>query len=134
MNFPIDHIGIAVKDLETASLPYQNLGFTAVGQDEFIESQQVMVRTFQTGESLLELLCPTSSESPIAGFLEKRGQGMHHVAFRVENLEAEIARLEIEGAQFISKIPRAGRARTRVVFLKPSWGQGVLMELVEHQS
>ena len=132
MNLPIDHIGIAVNDLELASAPYRALGFEVVGQDEFIESQQVMVRAFQAGGSLLELLAPTSKESPIAGFLEKRGQGMHHVAFRVENLEAEIAGLEQTGAAFISNLPRAGRAGTRVVFLKPSWGQGVLIELVEH--
>ncbi len=132
MNFPIDHIGIAVQDLELGSLPYLALGFETVGHDELVENQQVMVRTFQTGDSLLELLCPTSNDSPIAGFLAKRGQGMHHVAFRVENLEAEIARLELEGAAFISNVPRAGRAGTRVVFLKPSWGQGVLMELVQH--
>jgi methylmalonyl-CoA/ethylmalonyl-CoA epimerase len=134
MNFPIDHIGIAVQDLELASLPYQTLGFAVVGDDEFIQSQQVTVRTFQAGDSLLELLCPTSLDSPIARFLAKQGQGMHHVAFRVKNLEAEIARLEQTGAQFISNVPRAGRAGTRVVFLKPSWGQGVLMELVEHKS
>jgi methylmalonyl-CoA/ethylmalonyl-CoA epimerase len=134
MNFPIDHIGIAVQDLELASLPYQALGFTVTGHDELVESQQVMVRTFQAGDSLLELLCPTSLDSPIAVFLAKRGQGMHHVAFKVINLEVEIARLEQTGAQFISNIPRAGRAGTRVVFLKPSWGQGVLMELVEHKT
>jgi methylmalonyl-CoA/ethylmalonyl-CoA epimerase len=134
MNFPIDHIGIAVQDLELASLPYQALGFTVTGHDELVERQQVMVRTFQAGDSLLELLCPTSLDSPIAVFLAKRGQGMHHVAFKVINLEAEIARLEQTGAQFISNIPRTGRAGTRVVFLKPSWGQGVLMELVEHKS
>jgi methylmalonyl-CoA/ethylmalonyl-CoA epimerase len=134
MNFPIDHIGIAVSDLEIASLPYQTLGFTLIGEDEVIQSQKVTVRTFQADDSLLELLCPTSSDSPIAGFLTKRGQGMHHIAFRVENLETEIARLELEGAAFISNVPRAGRAGTRVVFLKPSWGQGVLMELVEHKT
>jgi methylmalonyl-CoA/ethylmalonyl-CoA epimerase len=134
MNYPIDHIGIAVQDLEITSLPYQALGFTIIGDDEFVESQQVTVRTFQAGDSLLELLCPTSLDSPIAGFLAKRGQGMHHIAFRVENIEAEIARLELEGAAFVSNVPRVGRAGTRVVFLKPSWGQGVLMELVEHKS
>jgi methylmalonyl-CoA/ethylmalonyl-CoA epimerase len=132
MNLPIDHIGVAVNDLEIASVPYRALGFEIVGQDELIQTQQVMVRAFQAGNSLIELLAPTSNKSPIAGFLEKRGQGMHHVAFRVENLEHEVARLELEGAQLISSIPRAGRAGTRVVFLKPSWGQGVLMELVEH--
>ncbi len=134
MNFPIDHIGIAVSNLELASLPYQSLGFTVVGHDELVESQHVMVRAFQAGESLIELLAPTSDESPIAAFLAKRGQGMHHIAFRVENLEVEIARLEQTGAQFISSVPRVGRAGTRVVFLKPSWGGGVLMELVEHKS
>lgn len=132
MNFPIDHIGIAVQNLETGSVPYHALGFEVVGHDELVPNQHVMVRAFQAGESLIELLAPVSKESPIASFLEKRGQGMHHVAFRVENLEEEITRLELEGAQFISSIPRAGRAGTRVVFLKPSWGQGVLMELVEH--
>jgi methylmalonyl-CoA/ethylmalonyl-CoA epimerase len=132
MNFPIDHIGIAVQNLEIASAPYQALGFSVVGHDELIENQHVLVRAFQAGESLIELLAPTSLESPIASFLEKRGQGMHHIAFRVENLEGEIARLELIGAQFISSVPRAGRAGTRVVFLKPSWGQGVLMELVDH--
>jgi methylmalonyl-CoA/ethylmalonyl-CoA epimerase len=132
MNFPIDHIGIAVNNLEIASVPYMALGFKVVSNDELIESQQVIVRAFQVRDSLIELLAPTSHESPIAGFLAKRGQGMHHIAFRVEHLEAEITRLELEGAEFISSIPRVGRAGTRVVFLKPSWGQGVLMELVEH--
>jgi methylmalonyl-CoA/ethylmalonyl-CoA epimerase len=132
MNLPIDHIGIAVHDLEIASLPYLALGFKVLGNDELIESQLVMVRVFQAGNSLIELLMPTSPESPITRFLEKNGPGMHHVAFGVEGLEAEIARLEQTGAQFISSVPRAGRAGTRVVFLKPSWGQGVLMELVEH--
>jgi methylmalonyl-CoA/ethylmalonyl-CoA epimerase len=132
MDFPIDHIGIAVHDLEIASAPYQALGFQVLGHDELVANQHVMVRAFQAGESLIELLAPTSTESSIAGFLEKRGQGMHHIAFRVEHLEGEIARLEQIGAQFISSVPRVGRAGTRVVFLKPSWGQGVLMELVEH--
>jgi methylmalonyl-CoA/ethylmalonyl-CoA epimerase len=134
MDFPIDHIGIAVNNLEIASAPYQALGFKVLGQDELVESQQVMVRAFQAGDSLIELLAPTSHESPIAAFLAKRGQGMHHIAFRVKNLEAEIAKLEQTSAAFISNVPRAGRAGTRVVFLKPSWGQGVLMELVEHKT
>jgi methylmalonyl-CoA/ethylmalonyl-CoA epimerase len=134
MDFPIDHIGIAVNNLEIASAPYQALGFKVLGQDELVESQQVMVRAFQAGDSLIELLAPTSVDSPIAAFLAKRGQGMHHIAFRVKNLEAEIAKLEQTSAAFISNVPRAGRAGTRVVFLKPSWGQGVLMELVEHKT
>jgi methylmalonyl-CoA/ethylmalonyl-CoA epimerase len=132
LNYPIDHLGIAVENLEDASLPYTMIGLAIISEDEVIESQHVKVRAIQTGESLLELLEPTSSESPIAGFLQKRGPGLHHLALRVENLEAEILRLKQEGAVFISDIPRPGRAGTKVVFLHPKWAKGVLLELVEH--
>jgi methylmalonyl-CoA/ethylmalonyl-CoA epimerase len=132
LNYPIDHLGIAVENLEQATTPYHMIGLLVVGADEIIESQQVKVRAIQTGESLLELLEPTSADSPIAVFLQKRGPGLHHVAFRVVNLESEIARLKQEGAVFISDVPRAGRAGTKVVFLHPKWAKGVLIELVEH--
>jgi methylmalonyl-CoA/ethylmalonyl-CoA epimerase len=130
----IDHLGIAVRNLDEATAPYRLLGLERVGEDEVITSQNVKVRVLKVGESLLELLEPTSPESPIAGFLEKKGEGLHHVAFRVENLEAEIERLVKENAQFIGTEPRAGRAGTRVVFLHPKWAKGVLVELVEHKS
>ncbi len=128
----IDHLGIAVKALDDASEVYALLGFQAIGDDELIESQGVKVRAFQAGESLLELLEPTREDSPIAKYIEKRGEGLHHVAFRVDNLEAEIERLEKQGATFISTEIRAGRAGTRIVFLHPKWTKGVLVELVEH--
>ncbi len=128
----IDHIGIATPNLELGSLPYVAMGLTAL-PDEHVTGQQVMVRAFQVGSSLIELLAPTDPSSPIAVFLEKRGAGMHHIAFRVEHLETEILRLEADGAVFISKEPRAGRAGTRVVFLHPKWSNGTLIELVEHQ-
>jgi len=128
----IDHLGIAVKDLNSASEVYALLGFQTVGEDETIETQGVKVRAFQAGESLLELLEPTRDDSPIAKYIEKRGEGLHHVAFRVDNLEAEIERLEEQGATFISTEIRGGRAGTRVVFLHPKWAKGVLVELVEH--
>jgi methylmalonyl-CoA/ethylmalonyl-CoA epimerase len=131
--YPIDHIGIAVPDLDSGSLPYVAIGLTALA-DEYIASQQVMVRAFWAGESLIELLAPTDPSSPISGFLEKRGAGLHHIALRVDNLAAEIVRLEAEGARFISNLPRAGRAGTHVVFLHPKWGAGTLIELVEHRS
>ncbi len=131
--FAIDHLGIAVKDLEAASLPYQLLGLPLLGEDEIVASQYVKVRALQAGESLIELLEPTHSESPIAQFIEKRGEGLHHLALRVEDLEAEIRRLEAQNAQFISTEPRRGRAGTRVVFLHPKWAKGVLIELVEHK-
>jgi methylmalonyl-CoA/ethylmalonyl-CoA epimerase len=128
----IDHLGIAVMSLEEATKPYRILGLLPVGEDEVIASQHVKVRALQVGESLLELLEPTSPESPIASFLEKRGAGLHHLALRVENLELEIQRLLQQEVRFISTEPRAGRAGTKVVFLHPKWGQGVLIELVEH--
>jgi methylmalonyl-CoA/ethylmalonyl-CoA epimerase len=128
----IDHLGIATADLETGSAPYLALGLEQVGPDEEIASQKVVVRAFQTGSSLIELLAPTASESAIAVFLEKRGPGLHHVALRVQNLESEIARLQSAGANFLNPEPRAGRAGTRVVFLHPKWGAGTLIELVEH--
>jgi methylmalonyl-CoA/ethylmalonyl-CoA epimerase len=131
--YPIDHIGIATPDLETGSAPYVALGLTPLEPDEDVVSQRVRVRAFQAGESLIELLMPTSPDSPIAAYLEKRGAGLHHLALRVDNLEAEILRLQETGATFINPEPRAGRAGTRVVFLHPKWGGGVLIELVEHQ-
>jgi methylmalonyl-CoA/ethylmalonyl-CoA epimerase len=128
----IDHLGIATADLELGSAPYVALGLKQVGDDEVIASQKVIVRAFQTGPSLIELLAPTAPDSPVAGFLEKRGPGLHHVALRVENLESEVARLQAAGAHFLNAEPRAGRAGTRVVFLHPKWGAGTLVELVEH--
>jgi methylmalonyl-CoA/ethylmalonyl-CoA epimerase len=128
----IDHLGIATTDLDLGSAPYLALGLEQTGADEEIASQRVLVRAFQTGSSLIELLAPTAPDSPIANFLEKRGAGLHHLAFRVQNLEAEVARLQAKGADFLNPKPRAGRAGSRVVFLHPKWGAGTLIELVEH--
>jgi methylmalonyl-CoA/ethylmalonyl-CoA epimerase len=128
----IDHLGIATADLETGSAPYLALGLAQIGTDEEIASQKVIVRAFQSGSSLIELLAPTAPDSPIAVFLEKRGPGLHHLALHVKNLEVEISRLQATGANFLSPEPRAGRAGSRVVFLHPKWGAGTLIELVEH--
>jgi methylmalonyl-CoA/ethylmalonyl-CoA epimerase len=130
----IDHLGIATANLEVGSEPYRALGLEQVGPDEEIASQKVLVRAFQTGSSLIELLAPTAADSPIAVFLEKRGPGLHHLALRVENLESEISRLQATGANFLIPEPRAGRAGSRVVFLHPKWGAGTLIELVEHST
>ena len=130
--YPIDHIGIATSDLESASIPYRAIGLEPLLPDEDVASQAVRVRAFQAGDSLIELLMPLDASSPIQSFLEKRGAGLHHLALRVDHLETEIARLQLIGAVFISPIPRVGRAGTRVVFLHPRWCGGVLIELVEH--
>ncbi len=128
----LDHIALATPSLEQGSLPYTMLGLVPLEPDEEIPSQQVRVRVFQVGESLLELLEPTSETSPIAKFLATRGPGLHHMALRVENLEAEMARLRLEGARFVNDTPQPGRAGTRVAFLHPKWAGGTLLELIEH--
>lgn len=131
MNWPVDHIAIATADLDQGSQPYVTLGFSAVGEDEDVEEQNVRVRVFQSGDSLIEVLAPTSPDSPIAKFLNTRGPGLHHIAFRVDDLDAECVRLSAEGALLTPK-PQSGRGGTRVVFLHPKWGQGTLIELIEH--
>lgn len=128
---PVDHVGIAVADLDLASEPYLALGLTPLA-DEEVAGQGVKVRAFRAGPSLVELLAATRSDSPIARFLARRGPGLHHVAFRSDDLDAEIEALLAHGATFVDPTPRPGRAGTRAVFLHPSWGEGVLIELVEH--
>lgn len=128
---PLDHLGVAVHDLEAASAPYRLLGLQPLA-DEEVAGQGVRVRAFRAGGALVELLAPTRDDSPLARFLERRGPGLHHVAFRVDDLEGEVARLQRAGARFIDPRPRPGRAGTRVVFAHPSWAGGVLVELVAH--
>lgn len=132
LNLPLDHIGVAVWTLDEGSAPYRLLGLIPTGDDEEVASQGVRVRTFRAGESLVELLEPTTADSPLRAFLDKRGPGLHHLALRVADLDAEIARLQAEGARFAAAEPRPGRHDTRVAFLHPSWAGGVLLELVEH--
>jgi methylmalonyl-CoA/ethylmalonyl-CoA epimerase len=128
----LDHVALAVHDLNEGERPYRLLGLARLGEDEIVPSQHVRVRLLQLGNGLLELLEPTSPESPIASFLEKRGPGLHHLAFRVADLEAELKRLAAAGAQLIDASPRPGRAGSKVAFLHPKWAGGVLIELVEH--
>ncbi len=132
LGLPLDHVGVAVWGLDEGSRPYRLLGLVQDGDDEEVLSQGVRVKTLTGGGSWVELLEPTSPESPLSKFLEKRGPGVHHLAFRVDDLEAEITRLQTEGAPFINPEPRPGRGGSRVVFLHPSWAGGVLVELVEH--
>lgn len=129
---PLDHLGIAVRELEAASQPYRLLGFRPHGDDELIAAQQVAVRSFQAGASLIELLAPTSEASPIAKFLAKRGAGLHHVAFRVLDIRQTLQQLAASGAELIDQEPRPGRAGSLVAFVHPRWANGVLIELVEH--
>lgn len=128
----LDHVAIATPDLEAASLPYVALGLQPEGPDEIVENQGVKVRAFIVGDTLIELLMPTREDSPIFQYLAKKGAGLHHTAYRVDNLEAEMTRLKSVGARFLSDKPSLGRAGSKVAFLHPKWGAGVLIELVEH--
>jgi len=132
VHLSLDHIAIATPRLEQGSLPYTALGLSPLEPDENVPSQEVRVRVFKVGDSLIELLEPTSETGPIARFLATRGPGLHHLALRVDNLELEMARLRLEGVQFISDVPQPGRAGTRVAFLHPKWSGGTLLELIEH--
>lgn len=128
----IDHIAVVTASLAEGSAPYLALGLHPEGPDELVASQGVLVRAFALGQTLIELLEPQDPASPLAAFLARRGPGLHHIAFRVGDLEAEMARLGTLGARFLSPEPGPGRAGSRVAFLHPKWGGGTLIELVEH--
>jgi methylmalonyl-CoA/ethylmalonyl-CoA epimerase len=128
----LDHIGIATNDLDTGSLPYQALGLQPEGPDEVVPNAMVIVRAYHAGGTLIELLAPTSPDSPIARFLETRGPGMHHAAFKVPDIHAALERLSKQGARLIDTTPRPGRAGTLVAFIHPKWAAGTLIELVQH--
>lgn len=128
----LDHIGIATPDLDTGSAPYVALGLVPEGEDEIVESQGVRVRVFRIGDSMVELLSPIRPDSAIAKYLEKNRPGLHHTAYRVEDIDAEVERLKATGATFLSEKPGPGLHNTRVIFLHPKWGAGTLIELCEH--
>ncbi|MDZ7707138.1 MAG: methylmalonyl-CoA epimerase [Trueperaceae bacterium] len=127
---PIDHVGIAVRDLDEGAAPWSQLGLPAL-DDETVPEQGVRVRLLRAGDAAIELLAPLDDTSQLARFLERRGPGVHHVAFRVDDVDAELARLLAEGARAVDLAPRPGRAGSRVAFLHPSWAGGVLVELVQ---
>jgi len=127
----INHIGIAVKSLEI-SIPFyrDSLGMSFAGI-EVVEEQKVRVAMLQVGESKIELLEPTAEDSPVARFIEKNGEGIHHVAYEVEDVETAIAKLTEEGVRMIDQKPRCGAHDTRIAFLHPKSSGGVLTELCQ---
>lgn len=129
MTTRLDHIGIAVRSLDSAKI-YEDLGLT-VGHVETVETQRVKTAFLSVGDSNLELLEPTSPDSPIAKFIEKRGEGIHHICLRVENIEEHLERLKAKGYRLINEAPVPGAHGCRVAFLHPSAGNGVLIELSE---
>lgn len=127
----ISHIGMAVKSLD-ASIPFYRdvLGMEFEGT-EVVAEQKVKVAFLAIGESRIELLEATSPDSPVAKFLEKNGEGIHHIAYEVENLEEVLVQLKGEGVRLIDESPRMGAHRTRIAFLHPKASGGVLTELCE---
>jgi methylmalonyl-CoA/ethylmalonyl-CoA epimerase len=127
----IEHLGIAVKDLEAAEKLYELLLGRAPYKREKVESEGVATSFFMSGENKIELLAALNDDSPIAKFIAKKGEGIHHVAFDVENLEEEIKRLENNGFELISKTPKKGADNKMIAFLHPKSTSGVLVELCQ---
>lgn len=127
----IEHIGIAVSDLEEAVDTYERLLNTPCYKKEKVESQKVNTAFFAAGESKVELLGATDPGSVVAKFLEKRGEGMHHVAFEVEDIRAEMHRLEREGFTLLNEEPAKGADNKWVAFVHPKDNRGVLVELCQ---
>jgi len=126
----LDHIGIAVKSIDAARAVYEALGL-GVEHTETVETQKVRTAFLSVGDANLELLEPSSADSAIAKFIDKRGEGIHHICLRVDDIEAELARLKERGFRLINEAPVPGAHGCRVAFLHPAAGNGVLIELSE---
>ena len=127
----IEHIGIAVKNIEESNILFEKLLGVPSYKSEEVESEGVLTSFFQTGTNKIELLMATNPESPIAKFLEKKGEGIHHIAFDVDDISAEIERLKREGFVLINEVPKKGADNKLVVFLHPKNTNGVLVELCQ---
>ena len=129
----INHIGIAVPELEAAVEQYKSLGFHYHGSEE-VASQKVRTAFFEVGESHVELLEPTADDSPISKFLGKRGSGIHHICVEVDNIDEALASYKQAGVRLINEEPFIGAGGHRVAFVHPKATSGVLLELLEAKS
>ena len=127
----IDHIAIAVKDLEAAITYYQNAFGATVDHREVVESDCVEEALLKVAESYIQLLTPTRPDSPVAKAIEKRGEGLHHIGYRVNNCAEALAAMIAAGATAIDKAPRPGSRGTTVAFMHPKGSFGTLIELVQ---
>lgn len=127
----IEHLGIAVKNLQDSLPLFEQLLNTPCYKTEGVESEGVMTAFFQTGDSKIELLEATNPDSPIAKFVQKKGEGIHHIAFEVENIEAEMKRLVALGFDLLNTVPKQGADNKLVCFLHPKTTNGVLIELCQ---
>jgi methylmalonyl-CoA/ethylmalonyl-CoA epimerase len=127
----IEHIGIAVKSLEVSNLIFEKLFGAPAYKFEDVESEGVSTSFFAAGPNKIELLAATNPDSPIAKFIEKKGEGIHHIAFDVEDIVSEIARLKKEGFVVLNETPKKGADNKLVAFLHPKSTNGVLIELCQ---
>jgi len=130
----IEHVGIAVKDIATAGDVYAKLLNTIIYKTENVESEGVKTAFLQTGPNKIELLEATNPDSPIAKFIEKKGEGVHHIAFDVKDIVAEMKRLKAEGFILLNEEPKLGADNKLVCFVHPKSANGVLIELCQDQS
>lgn len=127
----IEHIGIAVKDLEFAVKTYENLLNTRCYKKETVANEKVETAFFRAGESKVELLAATAPKSVITAFIEKNGEGLHHIAFEVDDIAAEMERLRSEGFTVLNEKPRKGADDKLVAFVHPKNNHGVLIEICQ---
>ena len=127
----IEHIGIAVKSIEASNIIFEKLFKTPAYKEEEVESEGVKTSFFQVGSNKIELLEATKEGSPIAKFIEKKGEGIHHIAFDVEDINSEVERLKKEGFVVLNETPKKGADNKWVVFLHPKSTNGVLIELCQ---
>ncbi|MBU3680617.1 MAG: methylmalonyl-CoA epimerase [Flavobacterium sp.] len=127
----IEHIGIAVKDLAASNLVFEKLFGAQPYKQESVESEGVNTSFFASGPNKIELLEATHPDSPIAKFIEKKGEGIHHIAFDVADIQSEVARLQAEGFVLLNETPKRGADNKWVVFLHPKSTNGVLIELCQ---
>jgi methylmalonyl-CoA/ethylmalonyl-CoA epimerase len=127
----LNHIGIAVRDLEISKALYQKIFRVENFHTETVSEQMVEVASFKLGDVIIELTAPTSPESPIAKFLDKRGEGIHHLAFASDGISEELSRLNEAGIQLINAEPREGAHEMLIAFLHPKSTGGVLMEVCQ---
>ncbi len=127
----IEHIGIAVKNLESSTSIFEKLFAKKSYKQEEVESEGVLTEFFQIGPNKIELLVAIKPESPIAKFIEKKGEGIHHIAFEVTDIYAEMKRLEAEGFTLLNNEPKKGADNKLVCFVHPKDANGVLIELCQ---
>ncbi len=131
MRFPIHHIGIAVRDLPSAIAEYKSRWGAVVTLEEELPAQGVRLAFLQAPNTLLELLAPLSPQGTLARFIEKRGEGLHHICYEVRDIVSELARLTREGATLIDPTPRPGAHHSLIAFVHPKSCGGVLTELCQ---